>query len=398
MASSRRGVVLVLLVGVAGGCGKPSTTVPPDFVDCQPRLSFIETSLGRVPQLMPAGAASHVTFGFRETCALDLGALAPTARVYRPDNSTRPLDVQVHREADTVRAELDFTPDEEGWWMVELSLDPGWARPQALVRAVANRASTVRSAVRVGGDVSRCFDVQRTPGGTTVCRTAEGYFQLREGIASGFLGTNALAVGDVAWATDGARVLRFVDSATGLRVAATFEGDLWLHAAERDVALVSVVGSSFEPRQFHLLRFDGTTALAAAATWWSSNVPFLVDGGVVAACPGPGCDAWVYGQYAQGVLVTDPGGVRARLVPLDGGNATPVDVAPGVLQSLSPLGAADVLPAVWAGGELRVLLRVPDAGPPRLEWLGPGLLGASTTEAVLRGAAADEVVLVPLSE
>jgi hypothetical protein len=84
-------------------------------------------------------------------------------------------------------------------------------------------------------------------------------------------------------------------------------------------------------------------------------------------------------------------------VSLDGGAVDPVDVGPGTVQALGGGLVAGNLPAVWSSTNELVLLRVPEAGPPRMEWVGPGLFGATSTHAFLRGARDDEVQVVPLA-
>ncbi|MEW5742906.1 MAG: hypothetical protein AB1938_28580 [Myxococcota bacterium] len=412
---TRRGLAAVVGLLVVSCQEHPPVLNPPVLVDCQPILQRMPAAfevgiLGQRPpeEILPgpsrwvvAGQSARLTFVFAEAegCPVDLGALTPKATAFLPDNSQRALPVSLVRHAPgsaLFLADVGVRADVPGWWMVELALDPGWAHPQQLVYAIEDRSNETRAVEQVGGDIRECRTLQRTPGGTFVCGLWSGtYIQLRTGIAPGPVGQSALVVGDVAWATDGARVVRFVDSPTGLRFDAEFSTDLQLVAAERDVALVSgphfFEGDASVP--FQVVRHEDG-GLVGEARVSAAHRLFLVNGALVNPCPGPACDGMVLGRHGDAWLVLSLAG-GAALVPVDGGAPRAVDLGGATLFDLAPTGAIDV-PVGLKKDAMTAVLHMSDGGV-RPVYLGGQPLGGMPGAVFLRGAGTTDVVVAPLT-
>lgn len=397
MSAPPRLLAVLAVAGVA--CGTPPPLSPPTFVDCQPlrdNFAFFDVAFAPSARMEPAGGGLTVAIALEERCELDLEQLRLAASLTGPDNLTVPLTPRVFRQTTPdgrprlVEA-VDVTLPTPGWWLVELSLDPGWARHQVLVYAMENRAGAARRYEATGQDVSACLSLQRTTGGTFVCDTGRTSLHSRPGVPVGDVGGPATVVGDVAWASDGARVLRFEDSPTGLRTVASAPGSMRVEQVETARALVSDFDPAVRARGAVVGRGRGPRAGEVS----SGFTAVMADGGLVELCPGPACEDIVVGLHG-GVLVTMNGlsGVTQR-VPLDGGAAQRLDLGPGRLAPLSTA-LVDGRPLAVQTPWRRTALLLGLGGTPRVVWLGDDVVGVGDGVALLRGRARDEVAVVPL--
>lgn len=389
---------------VALGCSAPpGVTTPLHFVDCQPlRDVSLPASSGfsTGPRMVPAAGSVTVAFGLVETCVLDLSSLRPSATVTGPDNVAHEAPVRVSRRDPgdglaRVIAEVELTADVPGWWLVQVALEPGWAQHQVLAYAMESRASTPRHVERTGQDVSACGWLQRTRAGTWVCRGAAGELQSRPGFPPGALGDVAVVSGDVAWAVDRTRLVRFEDSSTGLRTAASLGGAFGVEQVDGDAVLLSDFEPSSGTRRRRLVTVDADGGLVSTAPAAPFDAAVLVDGGLVELCPGPACGTAPVGLGGGQVYFLDRTFTALLRAPLDGGAATRVELGPGVLRSFAS-GFVAGRPLGIRTPEGHVALLAHMDGEPRVVWLGGDVVGVGDGVAFLRGAAADEVVVVPL--
>lgn len=398
-ASPRLLAVLAIVVGVAG-CSAPPPLTPPTFVDCQPlrdNFAFSDVAFAPSARMEPTGGGLTVAIALEERCALDLEQLRLAASLTGPDNVTMPLTPRAFRQTTPdgrprlVEA-VDVTLSTPGWWLVELSLDPGWARHQVLVYAMENRAGAPRRYEATGQSLLSCLALQRTSGGTYVCDTGRTALHSRPGVPVGDLGGLATVVGDVAWASDGARVVRFEDSPTGLRTVASAPGAMRVEQVEAARVLVS----DFDPavRARAVLSWDGGTRLEAGAPS-TAFTAVMLDGGLVELCPGPACDDAVVGLSGGDVFAVNLLTRVTQRVPLDGGAPQRLDLGPGALVPLSTA-LVDGRPLAVRTPTGRTALFLGLAGTPRVVWLGDDVVGVGDGVALLRGRVNDEVAVVPL--
>lgn len=380
------------------GCASPPVA-PPDFVDCQPLRDFFSffsrPAFDVGPRMEPARERLDVAVAFVERCTADLATLRPAATVTGPDNVAHPLEVRVSREtADDGQpmlvAAVSTTPDTPGWWLVELSLDPGWARHQVLVYAMENRSDAPRRFETVGQAVSSCAYLQRLAGGTFVC----GDTQSRPGVPPGALGGYPVAVGDAAWVGDGARVVRFEDSVTGLRTTGSRSSDLRPLQAEPGRVLAAEFATG-GLRGYRVLGWDGGAELVDEAWAGPSSPVVLRRGELVSLCPGPACEAQLLGFAGDRLFFMRAFGEALERLPLDGGAATRVELGPAGVRALGP-GLVDGRPLGVATPRGRVALLHDLGGTPRVVWLGDDVVGAGDGVALVRGRSNDEVAVVPL--
>lgn len=381
------------------GCSAPPPA-PPDFVDCQPLRDFFSffsrPAFDVGPRMEPAGVPLDVAVAFAEQCKaeLDLSTLRPAGSAAGPDNLKHPLEVRVSREtADDGRpmlvAAVTVTPDVPGWWLVELSLDPGWARHQVLVYVMENHADAPRHFESVTEAVSPCVVLQRV-GGTFVC----GDVQSRPGVPPGSLGGYPVAVRDTAWVGDGARVVRFEDSPTGLRTTGSRSGDLRPLQAEPG----RVLAADFDTgglRGYRVLGWDGGAELVDEAWAGPSSPVVLRKGELVPLCPGPACEAQLLAFAGDRLFFVRAFGDALERLPFDGGVTERIDLGPGSARALGP-GLVDGRPlgVLTPRGQTALLHDL--GGTPRVVWLGDDVVGVGDGVALVRGRTSGEVAVVPL--
>lgn len=394
--------VLAPLLAVVGcSAPPPAVMMPPDIVDCQPlrdSFSFSTPEFDVGPRMVPAGEPVDVAVALTERCDMDLATLRPAASVTGPDNVAHPLEIRAAREtaaSGTTRlvARVTVTPATPGWWLVELSLDAGWARHQVLVYAMENRASSPRHTERVGIDVDQCRLLQRASSGTFVCRTALAEVQVRDGMPPGVLGDVAIVDGDTVWAFESTRLVRLVDSPSGLLTNASFDGGFGLRQADRSHVLATWVLPSERPQA--LVTHDGDAGLSMTVFPQSFASPLLLDGGVVDLCPGPACNKPLFALVGGTVYFIDDDLGSPRRMSLDGGAATRLDLGPGRLNGFGQ-GVVAGRPFGVLTPDRRVALVHDLDGTPRVVWLGGDVVGVGEGVALVRGAAPDEVDVVPL--
>lgn len=395
----RRCAFALLLAAL--GCSASPQVTPPDFVDCQPLRDFFSffsrPAFDVGPRMEPAGVPLDVAVAFVEQCKveLELVTLRPAGSATGPDNVTHPLEVRVSREtADDGQpmlvAAVSLTPDAPGWWLIELSLDPGWARHQVLVYAMENHSDAPRQFEWVGQAVSSCVYLQRMAGGTYVC----GDTQSRQGVPQGSLGGYPVAVGDAAWVGDGARVVRFEDSVTGLRTTGSRSGDLRPLQAEPGRVLAAELDTG-GLRGYRVLGWDGGAELVDEAWAGASSPVVLRRGALVPLCPGPACEGQPLALSGDHLFFVRAFGDALERLPLDGGVAERVDIGPATIRALG-VGLVDGRPLGVVTPRGRAALVHDLGGAPRVVWLGDDVVGVGDGVALVRGRSNDEVAVVPL--